>query len=117
VLFALRKQPFINFQLAAFYFLRYSKNGNDYQERRISRLWPSGEAAVATPQRHTDVTSQRIVAIDAELHMSLGIKNKEDVTMVKNVRTLANKTGAWINRILITVAFVGCLSSAPWTKV
>jgi hypothetical protein len=72
---------------------------------------------VTTPYRHTDVTSQQIVAIDAELHMSVGIKNKEEVTMEKTVRNLTNKAVMNLKRLLISVTFVSCLSSfTPWTK-
>lgn len=64
------------------------------------------------------MTSQRIVAIDAELHMSMGIKNKEKVTNMKHVmklKGLMNKTVRGMKCAITAVACVSSLSSAPWT--
>jgi len=79
-----------------------------------------GEAAVTTLKRHPDVASQRIVAIDGKLHMSVDIKNKEKVTTMKqlvNFRGLINKTVNGLKCTITAVACVSCWSSAPLTKI
>ncbi|GAB7024933.1 hypothetical protein JCM15764A_01810 [Geotalea toluenoxydans] len=82
------------------------------------RLWPSGEAVVAGPTRFPGVTSQHNVTIDGRLHVSVGTKNINEVTKMKQntFKKLVAKTVRKAARCTSTVALLGSLASAPLTK-
>ena len=68
-------------------------------------------------QRHPDVTAQMIVAASASLQLSVGIKNKSEVTMnIQGNKNVMNKTVSKIKIFLIAVLCINCLSSALLTR-
>jgi hypothetical protein len=79
-------------------------------------FWPTGEMG-STTKRHPDVTAQTIVAANASLQVSVGIKNTSEVTMnIQEYKNMMNKTVSKIKVILIAVLYISCLSSAPLTR-
>ncbi len=81
----------------------------------ISKLWPSGEMGLSTIWQ-TDVTLRPIVAAHETPQVSVGMKINLEVTMnVKAFINLMYKTVMKFKAVLVAVACVSCLSSAPLT--
>lgn len=71
-----------------------------------------------TTQRHSDVTSQSIVAAEVNTQVSVGIKFNLEVAMgVRKIfRAMCNIGTTKIKALLVSVACVSCLLFAPLTR-
>jgi len=85
------------------------------EKAKFLGLWPSGEIGRMT-QRHPDVTAQTIVAANANLQVSVGIKHTSEVSMNIQGNNMMNKTVFKIKSLIITVLCISCLSSALLTR-